>query len=61
MTAGPAQDAAAAAAQAGGESDAAAQATHAENMQATIAGSAVDTSDCARGPESSAVTPWPSE
>jgi hypothetical protein len=59
VTAGPAQNAAAAAAQAGGEADTAAKDAHAEKMQATIAGSAVDTSDCARGPETSAVT-WPS-
>jgi hypothetical protein len=39
----------------GGEADAASWQQHAEQTLDTIAGSQVDTSDCGRGPEDSAV------
>jgi hypothetical protein len=59
MTAGREENAAAAAAQAGGEAEAADRARHAEQLQATIAGSAIDVTDTGRSAETAAVS-WPS-
>jgi hypothetical protein len=58
VTAGDRENEAAAVAQSGGVADAAANAAHAERLQATIAGSQVETTDSSRGPEDSAVS-WP--
>lgn len=58
MTAGAAENAAAAAAMRQGEANAAAWADHAERLQATIEGSDVEVTDTARGPYDGAVD-WP--